>query len=113
MGGRGQPQRGQDMILEEQETIINYSRTEDVAYIWTSDSTVMTKLDKFVSEGTYKLTREERDEDGTLCGKWYECPKNWISFRHTNRITNETQRAKSAETLRKMWEKKRAEMPTL
>lgn len=41
--------------LMEQETTINFSRDERYAFIWTSDSTVMTKLDKRVEGGEYDL----------------------------------------------------------
>lgn len=95
------------MILEEQETIVNFSRTEDVAHIWTSDTTVMTKLDKYVEEGTYKLIREEKDNDGSVCGRWYECPKNWISFRHKTRTQTEEQKAASKERMMRYHEQKR------
>lgn len=69
------------MSTDEQETIINFSRNEDRAYIFTSDTMVMTKLDKFVNEGAYTLDRVEKEPDGTVCGKWYSCPKRVISFR--------------------------------
>ena len=67
--------------IEEQETIINFSRDEDVAHIFTSDTTVMTKLDKLVENGASEFERVELEPDGSLYGKWYTCPKRCISFR--------------------------------
>lgn len=34
--------------VTEQETTVSFSRDSDTASVWTSDSTVMTKLDKLV-----------------------------------------------------------------
>lgn len=83
------------MQLDEQETTVNFSRTDETAYIWTSDPTVMTKLDKFVEAGTYKLDRVERIHDtGEICGKWYTCPKGVISFRKSL-MTEEQRKARS------------------
>ena len=67
--------------IEEQETIINFSRDEDTAHIFTSDSTMITKLDKLVENGAYELERVEKESDGSVYGKWYTCPKRVISFR--------------------------------
>lgn len=86
------------MQLDEQETTINFSRTDDTAYIWTSDPTVMTKLDKFVEAGTYKLDRVERIHDtGEICGKWYTCPKQAISFR--KKLWSEERRKARSEAM--------------
>ena len=93
--------------LDEQEIVINICRDEDVAHIWTSDTTMMTKLDKYVQEGTYKLIRVERLEDGSVHGKWYECPKKWISFRHKTRTLTEEQKMAKAESFRKFREEAR------
>lgn len=35
------------VAIEEQETTISYSRTDNEVNVWTSDRTVMTKLDKY------------------------------------------------------------------
>lgn len=61
----------------EQETIINIPRDEDVAYICTSDTTVMTKLDHKVESnpGEWKLM----DQNAEF--KFYQCPKGLISYR--------------------------------
>lgn len=37
---------------EEQETVINFPRREDYAIVWTSDTTVMTKLTDFAKSLT-------------------------------------------------------------
>ena len=52
--------------VHEQETNIIFMRNSDMAVIYTSDSTTMTKLDKII-------------------GKTYTCPKDCISFRKGNK----------------------------
>lgn len=97
--------------LSEQETIISYSRDEDFAYIWTSDSTVMTKLDRRVESGDYEIFDVGKDMDGNLLSKEYRCPKNLISFRSkkvTRELTEEQKQA-MADRLRKMREVKRSQ----
>ena len=45
------------MTASEQDTVIQFSRDSETATIWTSDRTVMTKLDKLVKDGKNKLWR--------------------------------------------------------
>ena len=68
--------------IEEQETTIQMDRNSDVATVYTSDYTYMTKLDKHV-EGNpdeWRLVGISR-LGGDIVGKTYECPKRLISFR--------------------------------
>ena len=68
--------------IEEQETTIQMDRDSDVATVYTSDYTYMTKLDKHV-EGNpdeWRLVGISR-LGGDIVGKTYECPKKFISFR--------------------------------
>ena len=68
--------------IEEQETIIRFYRDEDTATVYTSDTTMMTKLDKLVAtSGDWYLTSTSNFKDGTIADKTYECPKNFISLR--------------------------------
>lgn len=102
------------VMIEEQETTISIYRDRDIAEIYTSDSTMMTKLDKRVRENPDAWTCARVDTIGggaEVVGKWYECPKKLISFRsailHTNRPGNgdalkrwrEAQRAGIKDTL--------------
>ena len=89
--------------LEEQETVIQYSRTDKEATIYTSDSTVMTKLDKLCVSAPeyYKLDREET-QDGKVVGKFYKlADKTRISFRKnkTERVLTEEQKQRLADNL--------------
>ena len=72
------------MTASELDTVIQFSRDSETATIWTSDRTVMTKLDKLVKDGKNKLWRlkeESRLLDGELASKTYETDKRLISFR--------------------------------
>lgn len=69
---------------EEQETTISFSRNDTGAEIWTSDRTVMTKLDRMCRESpeTWKCKKAEYLLDGSLANKVYTVSdKSLISFR--------------------------------
>lgn len=93
------------MTASEQDTVIQFSRDSETAIIWTSDRTVMTKLDKLVKDGKNKLWRlkeESRLLDGELASKTYETKKRLISFRANiakRELTDEQKRA-AAERMR-------------
>ena len=74
--------------VHEQETNIIFMRNSDMAVIYTSDSTTMTKLDKLIAlpEGKWKLKETHSLQDtGEIIGKTYTCPKDCISFRKGNK----------------------------
>lgn len=89
------------LILEEQETCINLNRGDNRAQIYTSDTTMMTKLDKLVgAEDTeWKLEGLSKLNNGDVIGKTYSCPAAFISFRskRINRTYTEEQRRAVAE----------------
>lgn len=95
-----------NITLEEQETTINFSRTQDAVDVWTSDKTVMTKLDKLCISAPdfYKLVAEHRAQDdvGAITSKEYRISdKRMLSFRSMKRTYNltEEQKRKRAEQL--------------
>lgn len=93
------------MPTEEQETVINFTREDDTCFVWTSDKTVMTKLDKLcsASPGYYKVV-DVSIIDGCVAAKEYQITdKSLLSFRTkkaTREMTEEQKRA-VAERLRK------------
>lgn len=85
--------------LDEQETIINFSRTENVAHICTSDTTMKTRYNKLCKVNP-KHWRLISDSDTFSI---YECtPKSLISFRSkvTERDLSDDQRQAMANRLR-------------
>ncbi len=95
--------------LEEQETVINYRREDIYAEIWTSDTTVMTKLDKRVkSSKDWELVKIEKFTDGSVASKIYRCPKKLVSFRGEikSRVMTDEQKKLAAERLKKSRKKK-------
>ena len=81
--------------LEEQETVIQFNRTDDYATIYTSDSTMITKLDKCCEEAPefYKLQKEDHLRDGSVSGKTYILSdKKMISFRKVKKVMSEEQK---------------------
>lgn len=90
--------------LFEQETVINYQRDDKAATIWTSDRTIMTKLDRLCKESSeyYSLDKVEKDKDGDVVGKFYKLTdKKMISFRgkKTTRVLTDEQRDAMRERL--------------
>lgn len=92
------------LAVEEQETHINFSRGDERAKIYTSDTTTMTKLNKLVElQGTeWKLEEVHRSQYGEIIGKTYSCPVSFISFRkkRVQRDLSEEKRQEIASRLR-------------
>lgn len=92
------------VMLEEQETHINFSRGDERAKIYTSDATTMTKLNKLVEgQGTeWKLEEVVKSQSGEVVGKIYSCPVSFVSFRkkRVQRNLSEEQRREIAFRLR-------------
>ena len=65
----------------EQETVINMERESDVCTIWTSDTTMMTRLDKLVKDEKDWEIVEVSTVKGEVTGKKYKTNKSLISFR--------------------------------
>ena len=88
--------------LEEQETVIQFNRTDDYATIYTSDSTMITKLDKCCEEAPefYKLQKEDHLRDGSVSGKTYILSdRKMLSFRKSKRVYSEEERKMLGERL--------------
>lgn len=88
--------------LEEQETIVNFGRTDEDMTIYTTDSTTITKLDKAVKAGLYEVI-ELHTVKGVTVGKTYKAKKKLLSFRvkEIKRELTEEQRKKIVEQFRK------------
>ena len=69
----------------EQETTINLFRDDETAKVYTSDSTMITKLDKMVAKqpDAYKVVKQDE------YGKWYEFPKKLLRFGSVREYTDE------------------------
>lgn len=92
------------LMIEEQETHINFSRGDERAKIYTSDTTTMTKLNKLVElQGTeWRLEGVTKLKSGEIIGRTYSCPVSLISFRkkRVQRKLSEEQRQKIASRFR-------------
>lgn len=88
--------------LEEQEIVINASRTKEMASIYVSDRRWITKMEKKVAANPELFTvKEVFTVDGEMVGKVYEFPARLISIRSkiTKRVLTEEQKAAQAERL--------------
>lgn len=79
------------VAIEEQETVVNFGRNDAEMTIYTTDSTMITKLDKCVLTGAYKVI-EEHTAQGVVIGKTYKASKRLLSFRTKNRVLTEKQK---------------------
>lgn len=96
----------------EQETTVNFYRDSDICTVYTSDSTVMTKLDKLAENPKaphWKLKEEHRSQSGDLVGKTYETHKRLISFRAdiSTRELTEEQKEAASERMKEWQDRKR------
>lgn len=93
------------LMIEEQETHVNFNRNDQRATIYTSDTTMMTKINKLVEvEGTeWKLEGISKLKTGEVIGKTYSCPVPFVSFRskRVNKNYTEEQKREIAERLHK------------
>lgn len=105
------------VAVAEQETVVRFGRDSDECIVYTSDSTVMTKLDKLANEENekaplWKLKEVHRMRGtGEVVGKTYVTNKRLISFRSdiVSREMTEEQREAAAERFRKWREQNRKE----
>lgn len=86
------------MSIEEQETHINFNRDGERATVYTSDTTIMTKLNKLIQlqDTEWKLESESRLKTGEIIGRVYSCPVAFISFRSkksSRQFTDEQRKA--------------------
>lgn len=94
--------------IAEQETTVSWYRDEDTATVYTSDRTVMTKLDKLAYDSASPWICYKQDYvDDEVVAKWYKAPKSLICFRSAkvqSHMTDE-QKAQAAERLRSLRQK--------
>lgn len=93
--------------IDEQETTISFSRSEQELKIWTNDRTVMTKLDKLCkfNPERYTIAETGRNANGEVMDKQYiVSDKTLLSFLPKKRVVKLTdeQKAERAERLRQM-----------
>lgn len=102
------------LSIAEQETSISIMRDSDICTVYTSDTTVMTKLDKLAESEKaphWKVKEEHRLQNGELIGKTYETHKRLISFRAdiTTREMTDEQREAAVERMKEWQDRKRKE----
>lgn len=84
--------------IDEQETIIRWYRDEKTADIYTSDTTMMTRYDKYVESGDWTL-KENGTCQGDLVSKSYTAPKELLFGRSKKKRISEDVKNKYNESL--------------
>ena len=95
--------------VDEQETVIVFSRNNDTASVETTDSTVLTKLKKYATTNpdewvlTNVTTGQDESDPMKITSICFKCPKKLISLRSKSsspRELTEEERAEIAERMR-------------
>ena len=90
------------LSLEEQEVAINFTRTDDYATCYCSDSTFITVMDKKVKANPEEFSVIDED----IYGKTYKFPKKYVSIRTKTKVLTEEQKAAASSRLKKRWSDK-------
>lgn len=93
------------IATDEQETVVQFGRNDEYMTIYTTDSTVMTKLDKCVEGGEYEVIEIHKlQKSDKIIGKTYKAKKRLLSFRKkfVEREMTEEQKKASADRLRQL-----------
>lgn len=106
------------VMLSEQETTINFYRDSPFADIYTSDTTVMTRLDKLAENQNcpdWQLIKVEKSRDGKIVGKCYRTKKRLVSFRSTivERTMSEEEKEEMRFRMQKMQEARKEKQHAL
>lgn len=85
---------------EEQEMSISAMRTEEQAYLYCSDTTWITKMERLMAANPVDFTIHAEDE----FGKIYRFPKKFITIRgkQTNRTMSEERKAELREQMKSL-----------
>lgn len=97
--------------INEQETVIRYSRRESTVTVWTSDSSQMARMDKIVnSDGSQwecvDVGYVNMDGERSIVSKEYRGDKNLLTIRAKKKQLSDEQRAKLADKARQLPKKK-------
>lgn len=69
-------------LINEREVVIQFNTDTNVASVYTSDYSYMTKLDRLVKNNPDEWSLVDTAyHDGDIVSKTYKCPKKLISFR--------------------------------
>lgn len=85
----------------EQETVIRLGRAENEAIVYTSDTLMMARLDKYVEKfEAWQKVSESKFKDGTIADKTYKCPVDLVFLRKKS-LRGRTLSAAQVEVLAK------------
>ena len=90
---------------EESEVCVTALKSEDIANIYTSDNSYLTKFKKLIeiNPDAWKITQVVERSDGTISGVMLQAPKKFISFRaveRVGRVMTDEEKTAAAERLR-------------
>ena len=93
-----------DVAGDEQETTISWYRKDSVAFVYTSDNTMLTKMKKLMAKSPdCKLKNITWSKDGEPTGYFFEVPVRFVKVSKPKEVSEE-QRAALSERLKAMRE---------
>ena len=95
--------------IHEAETVINFSRNDDVCNLYTTDNKIITKMKRAMKKSSeYRCYVNSVDNDHNPTSYCFEFPKKRLSFRTTNssKKLSEEQRNAARERFRNYWKNK-------
>lgn len=85
---------------DEQETIMRWYQTDDIATVYTSSYSMMRRFDEFVDSGDWELIKVDKCE-GDIVSKTYKVPKELLYGRRVKKkIAPLTEEEKKALAMR-------------
>lgn len=90
--------------LDEMETTIVITRTEDELRLYTSDNIYLTKIKNAIKSGSldWKIIDIIKRNDGSISGVKAIAPKTLITLRSKNRELSDEAKEKAAQTLKNL-----------
>ena len=90
---------------DESEVCVTALKSEEIANIYTSDNSYLTKFKKLIeiNPDAWKITQVVERSDGTISGVMLRVPKKFISFRaveRVGRVMTDEEKTAAAERLR-------------
>lgn len=92
---------------EEKETHVSMSKTSDMMRIYTTESNVMRRLDRYVEESEdWNVVEVGRVKDKVI-SKTYEAPRSLLLLRKKKKVLSEEQKLAASGRLKTYWDNKR------
>ena len=91
------------ILAEEAETHINYDRSSTLAFLYTTDNKVVTKMKRIFNNSSDYICEAMVREDGSIISYIFSFPKTYLTFRRGKRNMSDEARKQASERIKQMW----------